>query len=135
MFRSHLVIRAISIKVISFPSSIIHLLQLTLLNYYFTMYGPPPFYLMLTSSTMSYLLTISQKFYPLKRKLNTYQVFIRFHAIVKKYLKSKIIKFFSENGGEYLKLTPYLFVNGISHLTSPPHTPEQNGYAEHDTIT
>ncbi|KAJ9538837.1 hypothetical protein OSB04_031570 [Centaurea solstitialis] len=34
------------------------------------------------------------------------------------------------NGGEYQALSTYLATVGISHLTTPPHTPEHNGYAE-----
>lgn len=41
-----------------------------------------------------------------------------------------IKKLFSDNSGEYLKLIPHLHSNGITHLTSPPHTPEHNGYVE-----
>ncbi|KAD2806062.1 hypothetical protein E3N88_39439 [Mikania micrantha] len=36
----------------------------------------------------------------------------------------------NDNGGEFIALTPYLQQNGISHLTTPAHTPEQNGTAE-----
>ncbi|KAL4571517.1 hypothetical protein LXL04_018277 [Taraxacum kok-saghyz] len=34
------------------------------------------------------------------------------------------------NGGEFIKLATYLQQHGISHFTTPPHTPEQNGIAE-----
>jgi hypothetical protein len=33
-------------------------------------------------------------------------------------------------GGEYIKLKSFLSSNGISHYTTPPHTPELNAYAE-----
>ena len=33
-------------------------------------------------------------------------------------------------GGEFLKLRNYLNEHGISHFTTPPHTPELNAYAE-----
>lgn len=69
-------------------------------------------------------------FYPLKKKSDTYDVFLRFRALVENFFKRRIVQFFSDNGGEFEKLTPYLSSNGISHLTSPPHTPEHNGYAE-----
>ncbi|RVW35995.1 Retrovirus-related Pol polyprotein from transposon RE1 [Vitis vinifera] len=32
--------------------------------------------------------------------------------------------------GEYQALSSFLTINGVSHLTSPPHTPEHNGYSE-----
>lgn len=41
-----------------------------------------------------------------------------------------IVSLFSENGGEFIKLKSFLANNGISHLTTPPHTPEVNGTAE-----
>ncbi|KAJ9551582.1 hypothetical protein OSB04_015627 [Centaurea solstitialis] len=69
-------------------------------------------------------------FYPLKRKSDTALTFQRFRALVEKFFNRPIIQLFSDNGGEYLKLTPHLLNNGISHLTTPPHTPEHNGYAE-----
>ncbi|XP_019184787.1 PREDICTED: uncharacterized protein LOC109179746 [Ipomoea nil] len=34
------------------------------------------------------------------------------------------------NGGEFVKLIPFLNTHGISHFTTPPHTPEHNGVAE-----
>ena len=37
---------------------------------------------------------------------------------------------FTYNGGEFIKLRSYLTNNGISHVTTPPHTPEQNGLIE-----
>ena len=37
---------------------------------------------------------------------------------------------YSDNGGEYIKLTLFLTHHGISHLTTPPHTPQHNGTAE-----
>nr|TKR89925.1 hypothetical protein D5086_0000238180 [Populus alba] len=37
---------------------------------------------------------------------------------------------YSNNGGEYVALTSLLVLHGISHLTTPPHTPEHNGFAE-----
>lgn len=68
--------------------------------------------------------------YPLKKKSDSLETFIRFRGIVEKYFRRQIIQVFSDNGGEYDKLHPYLVSNGISHLTSPPHTPEHNGFAE-----
>lgn len=32
--------------------------------------------------------------------------------------------------GDNQALETYLTIDSISHLTSPPHTPEHNGYAE-----
>lgn len=43
---------------------------------------------------------------------------------------SQIVTFYSDNGGEFQALTPFLSKNGISHHTSAPHTPEHNGISE-----
>ncbi|KAL6328776.1 hypothetical protein AAG906_003793 [Vitis piasezkii] len=69
-------------------------------------------------------------FYPLKRKSDTHAVFVRFKALVEKFFNRPIITLYSDNGGEYQALSSFLTINGVSHLTSPPHTPEHNGYSE-----
>lgn len=68
--------------------------------------------------------------YPLKCKSDVRDVFIRFKALVEKFFSCEIKKLYSDNGGEYQALSSFLTINGISHLTSPPHTPEHNGYSE-----
>lgn len=44
--------------------------------------------------------------------------------------QTKIGTLFSDNGGEFIALRSFLATNGITHLTSPPHTPEHNGLSE-----
>ncbi|KAG7598911.1 Integrase catalytic core [Arabidopsis suecica] len=51
-------------------------------------------------------------------------------ALVENRFKTKLTTLYSDNGGEYIGLRSYLASHGISHLTSPPHTPEHNGIAE-----
>ena len=41
-----------------------------------------------------------------------------------------MVTLYSNNGGEYQALDNFLSTNGISHLTTPPHTPEHNGLSE-----
>ena len=41
-----------------------------------------------------------------------------------------IISLYSDNGREFIKLKSYLSSNGISHHTTPPHTPELNSSTE-----
>ena len=36
-----------------------------------------------------------------------------------------------DNGGGFLDLRSLLATHGITHLTTPPHTLEHNGYSEH----
>ncbi|KAK1555207.1 hypothetical protein Q3G72_023368 [Acer saccharum] len=64
------------------------------------------------------------------KKSDVKDTFIRFRAIVENFFKHKIVSLYSDNGGEYLSLKEFLGTNGISHLTTPPHTPEHNGYSE-----
>ena len=69
-------------------------------------------------------------FYPLKKKSDVKDTFIRFKAIVENFFKHKIVTLYSDNGREYVSLRDFLATSGISHLTTPPHTPEHNGYSE-----
>lgn len=69
-------------------------------------------------------------FFPLKLKSQIRDTFIRFTKLVGNRFQTKIGMLFSDNGGEFLALREFLSSNGISHLTSPPHTPEHNGLAE-----
>ena len=74
--------------------------------------------------------TIYIWFYPLKRKSQVRDVFVRFKSLVENHFLRKIITLYSDNRGEYQALSNYQAINGVSHLTSPPHTPEHNGYDE-----
>ena len=68
--------------------------------------------------------------YPLKQKSQVRETFIAFKALVEVHFASKIRNLFSDNGGEFVALRSFLSEHGISHFTSPPHTPEHNGIAE-----
>lgn len=68
--------------------------------------------------------------YPMKYKSDVFSIFIQFKTIVEKYFNLPIITLFSDNGGEFIKLKSFLATHGISHLTTPPHTPEVNGTSE-----
>ena len=59
-----------------------------------------------------------------------YDVFVCFKALVENQFKHQIVTFYSDNGGEYKALDQFLSTTGISHLTTPPHTPEHNGFFE-----
>ncbi|KAD5508125.1 hypothetical protein E3N88_15828 [Mikania micrantha] len=68
--------------------------------------------------------------YPIKQKSDVAILFPQFKSLVEKFFKTPLVSLFSDNGGEYIGLIPYLLRHGISHFTTPPHTPEQNGVAE-----
>ncbi|KAG7552793.1 Integrase catalytic core [Arabidopsis thaliana x Arabidopsis arenosa] len=68
--------------------------------------------------------------YPMKNKSQVAQIFPLFQALVENRFESKITTLYSDNGGEFIGLRQYLSSKGISHLTTPPHTPEHNGIAE-----
>ena len=66
-----------------------------------------------------------------KKKSDVKTTFICFKAVVENYFKTNIVTLYSDNGGEYITLKEFFVMHGISHLTSPPHTPEHNGFAKH----
>ncbi|KAL4576014.1 hypothetical protein LXL04_012102 [Taraxacum kok-saghyz] len=68
--------------------------------------------------------------YPMKHKSDVSILFPQFRTLVEKYYNTPLVSLFTDNGGEFIKLTTYLQQHGISHFTTPPHTPEQNGIAE-----
>lgn len=68
--------------------------------------------------------------YPLKLKSQVKETFTAFKALVENQFSTKIGTLYSDNGGEFVALRQLLREAGISHLTSPPHTPEHNGISE-----
>lgn len=68
--------------------------------------------------------------YPMKFKSQVRDIFTSFKALVENKFNCKIKTLYSDNGGEYIALKSLLSTAGISHLTSPPHTPGHNGVSE-----
>lgn len=69
-------------------------------------------------------------FYHRRQKHEVKDVFIRFKAIVGRHFNLNIYTLYSSNGGEFITLASFLATHGVSHLTTPSHTPEYNGYSE-----
>lgn len=69
--------------------------------------------------------------YPLQQKSQVKSTFVAFKTLVENRFQAKIQTLYSDNGGEFIGLREFLVTHGISHLTSPPHTPEHNGLPEH----
>jgi hypothetical protein len=44
----------------------------------------------------------------------------QFKLLVEKYLQAPLVSLFTDNGGEYIGLIPYLQADGISHYTTLP---------------
>ena len=68
--------------------------------------------------------------YPLKLKSQVKETFITFAALVENKLNQRIGTLYSDNGGEFIALHSYLSTRGITHYTTPPHTPQLNGISE-----
>ena len=68
--------------------------------------------------------------YPLKQKSQVKEIFPAYKELVENRFQRRIGTLFTDNGGEFMVMKAYLQSHGISHLTSPPHTPEHNGAAE-----
>lgn len=46
------------------------------------------------------------------------------------FFKRSIVTLYTDNGGEYEALKHFLSTHGITRLTSPPYTPEHNGFSD-----
>ena len=68
--------------------------------------------------------------YPLKQKSQVKDIFLRFKAITKIHFNQNIHTLYSNNDSEYIAFANLLTFHDISHLTTPPHTPKQNGFYE-----
>ncbi|KAM2437268.1 hypothetical protein ACFX1W_014395 [Malus domestica] len=98
-------------------------------------WGPAPvtsvsgfqYYLLLVDDYTKY-----SWFFPLRRKSEVYSTFVTFKNYVEKSVGNqiKVIRF--DSGGEFTSASfqSYLYLHGISHQFSCPHTPEQNGCVE-----
>lgn len=122
----------IAIKATNFHSIKIPYNLMVLLMFFSVMFGPSPSYPMMAINIILSLLIIipNMWFYPLKHKNDATSIFNTFKLKVEKFFKCLIITIFSDNGGEYVGLDPTLASHGITHLTSPSHTPKHNGHSE-----
>jgi len=63
-------------------------------------------------------------------KSSVSSIFPQFKHLVETKFQAKIKYVYSDNGGEFVALKNYFSIHGISHYTTAPHTPQQNGVAE-----
>ncbi|CAA7053046.1 unnamed protein product [Microthlaspi erraticum] len=73
---------------------------------------------------------VSVEFFHAHFQSHVKETFVAFKALVENRFQHKIRNLYSDNGGEFIALRSFLSAHGISHLTSPPHTPEHNGISE-----
>jgi len=70
-------------------------------------------------------------FYPMVKKSDVSTIFPKLKNVVETRFQTKIKSLYSDNGGEFITLLSFLSHSGISHYTTVPHTPQQNGVAKH----
>ncbi|XP_019087286.1 PREDICTED: uncharacterized protein LOC104727565 [Camelina sativa] len=68
--------------------------------------------------------------FQLKLKSHVRDTFIAFTSLIENKFKRRIGTLYSDNGGEFIVLRSFLISHGISHFTTPPHTPEHNGLSK-----
>ena len=79
-----------------------------------------------------FLLIIIQNIYwnPMVTKSGVSKIFPHFKRFVGTRFQKSIKTLYSDNGGEFIALKSYLLLHGITHYTTAPHTPQQNGVSE-----
>ena len=100
---------------------------------YTDVWGPSP---VKSLDGFSYYLLIVDHFtkyvwlFPMKFKSDTLPIFTKFKAMIENYFSTPIVTLYSDGGGEFLGLKPFLEKHGIQHLLTPPYTPQHNAPAE-----
>ncbi|CAL1385136.1 unnamed protein product [Linum trigynum] len=100
---------------------------------YMDVWGPSP---VVSIDSFSYYLVLVDHFtrytwlYPLSRKYDVSHVFTTFTKMIANYFHTSIRRVYSDGGGEFQKLCSFFQSTGLTHLLTPPHTPQHNGLAE-----
>ncbi len=63
-------------------------------------------------------------------KSDVSSIFPQFKNLVENKFQTKIKSLYLDNGCEFIALKQYFSIHGISHYTTAPHTPQQNGVSE-----
>ena len=69
-------------------------------------------------------------FYPMVTKSGVSKIFPHFKRFVETRFQKSIKTLYSDNGGKFIALKSYILLHGITHYTTAPHTPQQNGVSE-----
>lgn len=64
------------------------------------------------------------------KRANVLDIFTRFKFLIENRFQNRIVTLYTDNGGKYIALFNFLSSHGITHLTTPPHIPEHNGFYE-----
>ena len=130
----HYVIHVLSIKLINNPFvSIVSKVMSHLELIYTDVWGPASYigidgsryYLIFVDHYTKYIW-----FYPMVTKSDVSKNFPHFKRFVETRFQKSIKTLYSDNGGEFIALKSYLLLHGITHYTTAPHTPQQNGVSE-----
>ena len=68
--------------------------------------------------------------YPMATKSSVYTIFPQFKKFIETRFQKPIKTLYSDNGGEFIELKSYFSHHGITHYTTAPYTPQQNGVSE-----
>jgi hypothetical protein len=70
--------------------------------------------------------------FPMKNKLDTYDLFVDFLAKAENSVGHKLISLVSDNSGDFVnkRFANFFSSRGVQHLTLAPYTPQQNPFAE-----
>ena len=63
-------------------------------------------------------------------KFGVFNIFPQFKKFVETCFQKPIKTLYSDNGGEFIALKSYFSRHGITHNTTTPNTPQQNGVFE-----
>ena len=69
-------------------------------------------------------------FYLMVTKSGVSKNFPQFKRVFETCFQKSSKTLYSDNGGEFIALKSYLLLHGITHYTTTPHTPQQNGVSE-----
>jgi hypothetical protein len=63
--------------------------------------------------------------FTLTYKTDLPEIFKTLHLLLERKLNTKFLSLYTDGGGEFQSLQPYLKHHGIEHLVSPPYTPQR----------
>lgn len=68
--------------------------------------------------------------FPITNKSDVKLILQSLHPLLERQLNRRLLTIYTDGGGEYQALRPYLQLHGIQHFISPPYTPQRVAIAE-----